>query len=147
MDKKINRFSSSVLQQPVSRRSVFRTMAFTAGGLAVGLSPGCQKAEEKTAALVDPHGLEMPFVFDSVDEGGTGLSGGGEEAQKMADKLSEAWIAFAVTGDPNTPKSGLPLWDPYDTAKSPMMIFDKESRIEFDPLKEQCVIFEKEMKD
>ena len=93
--------------------------------------------------LISPHGLEMPFVFDNVNGGGIGLSGGGEEAQKMADKLSEAWIAFAATGDPNTPKSGLPLWDPYDTSKRPTMIFNTESRIEFDPLKEQRVIFEK----
>ena len=93
--------------------------------------------------LISPHGLEMPFVFDNVEGGGTGLTGGGKEAQKMADKLSETWIAFAATGDPNTPKSGLPLWDPYDTAKRPTMIFDTESRVEFDPLREQRLIFEK----
>ena len=93
--------------------------------------------------LICPHGLEMPFVFDNVDEGGIGLTGGGEEAQKMANKMSETWIAFAATGDPNTAKSGLPLWDPYNTAKRPMMIFDNSSRIEFDPLKEQRVIFQK----
>jgi para-nitrobenzyl esterase len=93
--------------------------------------------------LISPHGLEMPFVFDNVDEGGIGLSGGGAAAQKMADKMSEAWIAFAATGDPNTQKSDLPLWDPYDNLKRPTMIFDKESRVEFDPLKEQRIIFEK----
>jgi para-nitrobenzyl esterase len=93
--------------------------------------------------LISPHGLEMPFVFDNVNEGGIGLSGGGAAAQKMADKLSEAWIAFAATGDPNTQKSGLPLWDPYDSQKRPTMIFDKESRVEFDPLKEQRIIFER----
>ncbi len=93
--------------------------------------------------LICPHGLEMPFVFDNVDEGGIGLSGGGPEAQKMADIMSETWIAFAETGDPNTPESGLPLWDPYDTLKRPVMIFDKESRQEFDPLKEQRIILSK----
>ena len=93
--------------------------------------------------LISPHGLEMPFVFDNVNEGGIGLSGGGPEAQKMADKMSEAWIAFAATGDPNNVKSGLPVWDPYDTAKRPMMIFNTESGIEFDPLREQRLIFEK----
>jgi para-nitrobenzyl esterase len=93
--------------------------------------------------LISPHGLEMPFVFDNVDAGGIGLTGGGAEAQKIADALSETWIAFAATGNPNTPKSGLPLWDPYDTAKRPTMIFDGESRVEFDPLKEQRLIFAK----
>ncbi|NLA74878.1 MAG: carboxylesterase family protein [Deltaproteobacteria bacterium] len=61
----------------------------------------------------------------------------------MADIMSETWIAFAATGDPNTAKSGLPLWEPYDTLKRPTMIFDKESRVELDPLKEQRIIFEK----
>lgn len=92
--------------------------------------------------LISPHGLEMPFVFDNVENGGIGLTGGGEEAQKMADKLSETWIAFAATGDPNTPKSGLPQWDPYDKAKRPTMIFDTKSRLESDPFKEQRLIFE-----
>jgi para-nitrobenzyl esterase len=93
--------------------------------------------------LISPHGLEMPFVFDNVENGGVGLTGGGETARKMADRLSETWIAFAATGNPNTPKSGLPRWDPYDAEKRPTMIFDNESRVESDPLKEQRLIFEK----
>jgi para-nitrobenzyl esterase len=92
--------------------------------------------------LISPHGLEMPFVFDNVERGGVGLTGGGEEAQAMADRLSEAWIAFAATGDPNTSKSGLPRWEPYNTETRPTMIFDNECRLDFDPLKEQRIIFE-----
>ena len=92
--------------------------------------------------LISPHGLEMPFVFDNVEGGGVALTGGGEAAQKMADKLSETWIAFAATGNPNTAKSGLPQWDPYDAENRPTMIFDNESRVVFDPLKEQRLIFE-----
>ena len=97
--------------------------------------------------LISPHGLEMPFVFDNVKGGGVGLTGGGEEAQKMADRLSEAWIAFAATGNPNTSRSGLPQWDPYDTEKRPTMIFNNESRVESDPLKEQRLIFEESTED
>jgi para-nitrobenzyl esterase len=93
--------------------------------------------------LISPHGVEMPFVFDNVEGGGVGLTGGGEAAQKMADKLSEIWIAFAATGNPNTSKRGLLQWDPYDAEKRPTMIFDIESRVENDPLKEQRLIFEK----
>lgn len=97
--------------------------------------------------LISPHGLEMPFVFDNVDGGGVALTGGGAEAQKMADRLSETWIAFAATGNPNTPKSGLPKWDPYDAEKRPTMIFDKESRVQFDPLPEQRLIFQEKPED
>jgi para-nitrobenzyl esterase len=97
--------------------------------------------------LISPHGLEMPFVFDNVEGGGKALTGGGEAARKMADRLSEAWIAFAATGNPNTAKSGLPQWDPYDAEKRPTMIFDNECRIALDPLKEQRLIFEEKTAD
>jgi para-nitrobenzyl esterase len=65
----------------------------------------------------------------------------------MADTLSETWIAFAASGNPNTSKSGLPQWDPYDAEKRPTMIFDTESRLELDPLKEQRLIFEESPED
>ena len=97
--------------------------------------------------LISPHGLEMPFVFDNGDGGGGALTGGGAEAQKMADRLSETWIAFAATGNPNTDKSGLPKWDPYDAEKRPVMIFDKESRVQFDPLPEQRLVFQEKPED
>ena len=97
--------------------------------------------------LISPHGLEMPFVFDNVKGGGIALTGGSEEAQKMADALSETWIAFAATGSPNTPKNGLPQWDPYDAETRPTMIFDHVSRLEYDPLREQRLIFEESIDD
>ena len=97
--------------------------------------------------LISPHGLEMPFVFDNAKGGGIALTGGGEEAQKMADKLSETWIAFAATGNPNSSKSGPPQWAPYDADKRLMMIFDTASRVESDPLKEQRLIFQESPED
>jgi para-nitrobenzyl esterase len=93
--------------------------------------------------LITPHGLEMPLVFDNVERGGEGLTGGGEEAKRLAAQMSEAWIAFASTGNPNTKKSGLPQWLPYDSAKRATMVFNIQSKLVFDPLKEQRLIFEK----
>ena len=93
--------------------------------------------------LISPHGLEMPLVFDNVDRGGEVLTGGSEEAVKLAAKMSEAWVAFAATGNPNSGKSGLPQWPPYDAARRPTMIFDTQSRVVNDPQKEQRLIFEK----
>jgi para-nitrobenzyl esterase len=92
--------------------------------------------------LISPHGLEMPFVFDNVEGGGIALTGGGEAARKMADKLSETWIAFAATGNPNTAQSGLPQWDPYDKERRSTMVLDNECRVALDPLKEQRLIFQ-----
>jgi para-nitrobenzyl esterase len=93
--------------------------------------------------LISPHGLELPMVFDNIPNAGVGLTGGGPDAQKMADKMSETWIAFAASGDPNPAKSRLPRWDPYDPDKRLTMIFDNESRVESDPLKGQRLTFDK----
>jgi para-nitrobenzyl esterase len=92
---------------------------------------------------LSPHGLEMPMVFDNVDYGGEGLTGGGADAKKLAKSMSEAWIAFAASGNPNTKKSGLPQWSPYDSTKRATMIFDNQCAIAHDPLREQRIIFEK----
>jgi para-nitrobenzyl esterase len=93
--------------------------------------------------LLSPHGLDLPIIFDNVRKGGIGMTGGGEDAQKMADQMSETWIAFAATGNPNSSKSGVPNWDPYDSEKRPTMLLNTESKPEQDPLKEQRLIFEK----
>jgi para-nitrobenzyl esterase len=93
--------------------------------------------------LISPHGLEMPLVFNNVDRGGEGLAGGSADARNLAAKMSEAWVAFAATGNPNSAKSGLPQWPPYDSAKRATMIFDTQSRVINDPQKEQRLIFEK----
>ncbi len=96
--------------------------------------------------FITPHALEMPMVFDNVEGGGVGLTGGGSVAKKLAAKMSEAWIAFAATGNPDSKKSGLPRWEPYDAAKRAVMVFDNECRIVYDPLKEQRIIFDLKQK-
>ena len=53
----------------------------------------------------------------------------------LADKVSDAWIAFARSGDPNTPK--LPRWPAFNATDRPTMVFNNESRVENDPLREQ----------
>jgi para-nitrobenzyl esterase len=63
------------------------------------------------------------------------LTGGGEQAMALADKVSDAWIAFARTGNPNTPK--LPRWPAFNAADRPTMVFDNESRVELDPIRAQ----------
>jgi para-nitrobenzyl esterase len=93
--------------------------------------------------LMTPHGLEMPMVFDNVEEGGFALTGGNPEAKKLASIMSEAWIAFAGTGNPNTKKSGLPQWEPYSSEKRAVMIFDSQCRVVHDPQKQQREIFDR----
>lgn len=93
--------------------------------------------------LLSPHGLEMPMVFDNVDEGGFALTAGSPEAKKLASAISEAWIAFATAGNPNTKRSHLPNWEPYTPSKRAVMIFDNQCRVAYDPQKEQREIFDR----
>jgi len=87
--------------------------------------------------LKSPHTIEIPFAFDNV-KAATRLTGGGPEAMALADKVSDAWIAFAKTGNPNTPK--LPRWTAFNATDRPTMVVDNESRLVNDPLKEQRLV-------
>lgn len=44
---------------------------------------------------------------------------------------TDAWVAFARTGDPN--HRDLAQWVPYDLSRRPTMVFDSTSRVENDP--------------
>jgi para-nitrobenzyl esterase len=92
--------------------------------------------------LKSPHSLEIPFVFDNI-KSSPGLSGGGPLAEALAAKMSEAWIAFARTGDPNTPKSKLPKWPAYDAKKRATMLFNNESKVAPDPAREERIVLDK----
>ena len=74
---------------------------------------------------------EIAFVFDNTDRC-ENMTGGGPAARDLAAKVSEAWIAFARTGDPNHP--GLPRWTPLTSETNATMVFDTrcELRQRFD---------------
>jgi para-nitrobenzyl esterase len=76
------------------------------------------------------HALEISFAFDNTTRA-PGPSGGGAKPAALADKLSEAWIAFARTGNPNTPK--LPQWPVYTAQARSTMVFNDECRVQNDP--------------
>jgi len=81
-----------------------------------------------------PHTMDLPFAFDNVAVA-PGMVGGSEEeqrrAQAMADAVSETYIAFARTGDPNNAK--VPKWPTFNLETRPTMIFDDHVRVEDDP--------------
>jgi para-nitrobenzyl esterase len=77
------------------------------------------------------HTLEIPFVFDNVDECRS-MTGSGEDRYALAQKISSAWVAFARTGNPNHPT--LPdVWVPYDNTRRATMIFNDECKLLNDP--------------
>ena len=80
------------------------------------------------------HGAELPFVFDNLGKA-TGFVDNGASAQRLADKVSGAWVAFARTGNPNY--ASLPHWPTYDAATRATMIFNDECRVVNDPGKKE----------
>lgn len=72
------------------------------------------------------HGMELPFVFNNIELART-LTGCGEDAYKLEDKISSAWINFVKTGNPNT--KNLPEWAPYTEGNGNTMIFDDECKV------------------
>jgi para-nitrobenzyl esterase len=84
--------------------------------------------------LKSPHTIEIPFAFDNVQISRQ-LTGGGADAMALADKVSDAWIAFARTGDPNTPK--LPHWPAFNPTERPTMVINNQSKVVGDPIREQ----------
>jgi para-nitrobenzyl esterase len=76
------------------------------------------------------HTLEIPFVFDNVDAA-QAMTGTGKDRYPLASRMSDAWVAFARTGNPNHP--GLPRWSPYDSTRRATMIFDNECKLVDDP--------------
>ena len=77
-----------------------------------------------------PHTIEIPFVFNNIKIAGPLISKM-PEAYTLAEKVSAAWVAFARTGDPNTPK--LPKWPAYSAKTRDTMIFNNQSRVVQDP--------------
>jgi para-nitrobenzyl esterase len=73
------------------------------------------------------HGLDIPLAFNTVDLRAD-WTGNTEEAWKLADKMSSAWINFIKTGNPNV-EGVLPKWEPYTAENGVTMYFDSESRI------------------
>jgi para-nitrobenzyl esterase len=66
------------------------------------------------------HGFELAFMFDNVHEPVMHPS---PSRLELADRMSEAWLAFARSGDPN--HEDLANWAPYDTQTRATMIFDR----------------------
>jgi len=83
------------------------------------------------------HGAEIPFVFDNLDKAPNWGVTRSESLQRLADKVSGAWAAFARTGNPN--HAGLPHWPAYDPGTRPTMVLNDECRVENDPGKAERV--------
>ena len=73
------------------------------------------------------HGLEIPFVFDSVSKDATlfGPMLADHPPQELAKTMHSAWVSFAANGDPG--------WPAYDLVRRATMRFDTTSQVVDDP--------------
>ena len=82
--------------------------------------------------LKTPHTLEIPFMFDNVEESRV-LVGPGAAPVQLGEMMSDAWISFARTGTPTSDL--LPDWQPYSLEDRMVMEFNVEPEMVSDPEK------------
>jgi para-nitrobenzyl esterase len=115
----------------------WRQMHVTQGELKAALrrAPAYQYIFSWRAPVLDDrpgtfHASEIAYVFDNA-----GLcirqTGGGPVALTLSRNVSQAWIQFARTGNPNHP--GIPNWPPYDVVKHPTMFLDNPCIVKDNP--------------
>jgi para-nitrobenzyl esterase len=72
----------------------------------------------------------MQLVFGNFDAPGV-ITGSGPDAVAMHERLADAFIAFARTGDPNC--AAIPQWEPYTLPRRQTLVFDNTTRMQDDP--------------
>jgi para-nitrobenzyl esterase len=79
------------------------------------------------------HGAEIAFTFDNAQLCDH-YSGGSAEAIVLSRQVSNAWVTFARTGNPN--HADLPPWPKYTSELRPTMQFDTPCEVRNDPEKQ-----------
>ena len=84
------------------------------------------------------HCSELAFCFDNTDRCET-MTGGTAEARELAALVSESWIQFARSGNPN--HRGIPDWPAFRAEKCPTLIFNRPCQMKENPdTAERCAI-------
>src|SRR5439155_11653988 len=92
-------------------------------------------------ALGACHALEIPFVFGRLDNPGMDVfAGSGPDADRLSQRMQDAWLAFAHTGNPAC--EDLDEWPAYDGARRTTMVFDRDCRIEGAPMEPERKFWE-----
>jgi para-nitrobenzyl esterase len=86
----------------------------------------------RQGALGACHAIELAFVFGTLEAPGmAAFSGSGGEAERLSERMIDAWSAFARTGDPSC--AAIPAWPRHDPATRPTQILDRDPRVELAP--------------
>jgi para-nitrobenzyl esterase len=86
------------------------------------------------------HGLEIPYVFNTLDKGSAPFFVGENPPVALARDMNAVWAAFARSGDPA--HSALGAWPPYEPGSRSTMILDVESHLEDNPLGQERDLWE-----
>ncbi len=84
-----------------------------------------------------PHASDIQLVFDNIAM--PGATATGPQAQPMADIMSETFLAFARTGNPNNKL--IPNWQPYTLPRRQTMVFNVPPHMADDPRGAEREIF------
>lgn len=76
--------------------------------------------------LRSTHCMEIPFVFNNTDRHAS-MTGGGDDARVLGKKMSEAWLNFARSGNPNG--AGVPEWPAFTADEGATMVFDNDCKV------------------
>ena len=86
------------------------------------------KSPALDGALGSCHALDIPFVFGTYEDAAE-FAGDGPEAAELSERVMDAWIAFARSGDPSTEAHQFPA---YDAERRPQLVFGENIRVEYD---------------
>ena len=89
--------------------------------------------ESNYGLLKAAHTMEIPFTFNNIEK--TAIVGTRKDRFQLGHMMSQAWIRFARTGNPN--HADIPEWEPYDISRRATMLFDVPCRLEHDPRGEE----------
>ncbi len=119
------------------KEMLYADTGFRSGALKQAMAKSAQKGanaylylftwKPKGNALGASHGMELPFMFNNVALQRE-MTGGTEDAYKLEDLISSAWLSFIKTGNPNV--KGLPIWEPYNAENGATMILDNKCKVE-----------------
>lgn len=89
-------------------------------------------------ALGAAHGVEIPFVFDALQQPRQDrFAGAGPEAEALAGQMQDAWSAFARTGRPGTE------WPRYQAGSRTTMVWGQTSGPQDAPLEDERRIWDR----
>jgi len=78
------------------------------------------------------HAVELPFVFGNLSAPRMDMFGGsGPKAEALSETMMDAWLAFARSGNPSTPRHD--AWPAYEPGKRATMILGSDVHVENAP--------------